>query len=41
MFETKSQQWKTRVVGALVGLILVGSVVQAKMGFSFFLGPLN
>jgi hypothetical protein len=41
MFETKSQQWKTRVVGAFVGLILVGSVVQAKMGFSVFVGPLN
>jgi hypothetical protein len=41
MFETKSQQWETRVVGALVGLILVGSVVQAKMGYGFFLGPLH
>lgn len=41
MFETKSQQWKTRVVGAVVGLILVGTVVQAKMGYGFFLGPLN
>ncbi|WP_143546720.1 hypothetical protein [Rhodococcus sp. 06-235-1A] len=41
MFETKSQQWKTRVIGAVVGLILVGTVVQAKTGYGFFLGPLN
>ncbi|WP_254924250.1 MULTISPECIES: hypothetical protein [Nocardiaceae] len=41
MFETKSQQWKTRVVSALAGLILVSMAVQAKMGYGVFLGPLH